>query len=1302
MRPNKIHKTEDHEDSDIHLDDTECDILLKDTSSTIETELCEVSSDITSHQGDDKSESETQPQTVKRIAPNDIAPFMKGKIWGQEIDILVDTGATVTVLSERVFNSLPADIQEKKQPAYASLKTASGNGINITGRLKTSLQFGTRAFPWTCVIAKIDDDAILGMDFIRKYKCAIQMDGDGFLQFEDQKIEFQMKTDLDTRCCRIQMAESVTIPGWSEVVFPGKLVEPKNLAGEAVLTPLNQFHHRYPVRMASTVIDLENGVPLLRMANLSDETLTLHKNTNVGLCRPLEKIVYESITDGDARDYMEKTRQLSIQPSAVGQTTGQTDEVKLAEMPEHLQNLWERSSKQLDDPQKQELKHLLIMNADVFSKNDQDLGRTDIVQHSIDTGDTRPIKQAPRRLPQVHQEEADRQVKDMLNRGVIKPSQSPWASPIVLVKKKDGSTRFCVDYRKLNAVTVRDAYPLPRIDDSIDCLSGSKWFSTLDLSSGYWQVGMKEEDKPKTAFVTRSGLFHFEVMSFGLTNAPSTFERLMELVLAGLQWKLCLLYLDDIIIFAPDFSEHIQRLQRVFDCLREANLRLKPKKCELFKKQVLYLGHVVSEDGVSTDPEKVTRVQNWATPTSAKDLRSFLGLVAYYRRFIEGCSRIARPLHKLTEKEADFEWTSECEEAFQQLKTKLTTAPILAYPTRDGHFILDTDASDFAIGSVLSQVQNGIEKVIGYASSTLNRHERNYCTTRKEMLAVVNFVKYYRHYLMGRTFTVRTDHASLKWLKNFKDPDGQIARWISTLDTYDMIIEHRSGKSHGNADALSRIPEGDADDNSQNVERMRVITRSQMKSEQSGGSETPVSTTASISESETRLPMSQTLHSKLSEQQLADKELSVVIAWLKTGKRPSRESISIHSNWVKSLWSQWETLVYQDSILRRRHHSVTGQDPSLQIVIPKSMRAMVLELLHDSNTGGHLGISRTLANVQNLYYWPGMTQDVKDWCNGCEVCQRATMPHIRTRTPLMQSHVGEPLEKVALDLTGPFPETERGNRYLLVIGDHFTKWTEAIPLPNITAVSVAQAFVEHFICRFGVPLEILTDQGRQFESELFRELCQYLEIDKTRTSPWRPQTNGMIERFNRTVVQMLKKCIRSDQRDWDTRVPCLMMAYRCSVHDSTKQSPCRMMLGHQLRRPVDLVVGGFNLAVTPSGEINRAKQCSEYVQMLVQNLANAHDQARQQLKISAERQKRNHDRKVAGNDLQVDQKVLLYQPQKKKGLNPKLQQWWKGPFTVEQRIGDLNYKIERMGKRFVVHRERLKPFHVRSNDEEDK
>lgn len=475
-------------------------------------------------------------------------------------------------------------------------------------------------------------------------------------------------------------------------------------------------------------------------------------------------------------------------------------------VPNFLHQLLEKSKENTNISDYPKIEKLLSDYQDVFSQGDHDIGRTNKVTHGIHTTCPAPIRQRPRRSPIGQREEVEKQIQDMLDRGIIKPSASPWSSPVVLVSKKDGSKRFCVDYRALNKHTVKDSFPLPRIDESLDYLAGAKYFCTLDLAAGYWQVPLDEDAKLKSAFVVPGGLFQFEVMPFGLCNAPSTFERLMEAIFRGLQWKTLLIYLDDVIVFGSTVEEVIERLEAVLVRLRDAKLKLKPKKCHLFQTEVLYLGHVVSSNGISTDPAKTDSVRNWPTPTNPTDIRSFLGLASYYRRFVKKFSDVVKPLTALTQKNQPFVWTPECETAFQTMKERLTTSPILAYPQIGVPFVLDTDASNYGIGAVLSQEKEGKEVVVAYASRTLSKVEQNYCVTRRELLAIVVFLKHFRHYLYGHDVLVRTDHGALRWLMNFKNPEGQVARWLEVISQYRLTLEHRPGRVHSNADGLSRRP----------------------------------------------------------------------------------------------------------------------------------------------------------------------------------------------------------------------------------------------------------------------------------------------------------------------------------------------------------------------------------------------------------------------------------------------------------------------------------------------------------------
>ena len=395
----------------------------------------------------------------------------------------------------------------------------------------------------------------------------------------------------------------------------------------------------------------------------------------------------------------------------------------------------------------------------------------------------------------------------MLSNGVICPSNSPWASPVVVVKKKDGSLRFCVDFRQLNVATVKDAHPIPRINDLLDVLHGARWFSTLDLKSGYWQVPIQERDKEKTAFRTSSGqLFEFNQVPFGLCNAPATVSRLMDRVLAGLHWETCLFYLDDIIVFTATWEEHLARLHQVFECLRHAKLKLGADKCTFVAREFSYLGHRVTEEGLLPDPALLAAIRKISPPQNATEVRSFLGLAGYYQHYVKNFAAIAGPLHALTRKDAVFHWSTDCQDAFDRLKTLLTTSPITAFPDFNLPFQLYTDALTAGLGAILDQVREGKERIICCASRSLNQAEKAYPATKLECLAIVWAIAKFRPYLMSIPFEVYTDHYTLQWLKTMRTGSALLHRWSATLEEYDFTVKHRQGKSQTHVDGLSLLP----------------------------------------------------------------------------------------------------------------------------------------------------------------------------------------------------------------------------------------------------------------------------------------------------------------------------------------------------------------------------------------------------------------------------------------------------------------------------------------------------------------
>ena len=441
----------------------------------------------------------------------------------------------------------------------------------------------------------------------------------------------------------------------------------------------------------------------------------------------------------------------------------------------------------LEPKQSEALQSFLQEQQEVFASTVKDIGTTHVTEHVVDTADARPIKQLPRRLPQALKPVVDKQVNEMLETGIIRQSNSPWASPIVLVRKKDGNWRFCIDFRKVNDLTVKDAYPLPQVNEIVDSLNGQKYFSTLDLTSGYWQVPVEQESIPKTAFVIPGGgNFEFLKLPFGMTNAVPTFQRLMATVLQGSLGTKCLVYLDDVLVFGSSFEEHLANLQVVFEAIRKAGLKLNPRKCVFAETKVKFLGYELSGEGLAPDSEKVLAIEQFPKPVDVSSLRSFLGMMGYYRRFVDGFSEIAAPLHRLLQKNVKFEWNKDCQKAFEELKRSLISAPIMAFPRFDREFVLYTDASDVGVGSILAQKDDsGVERTVAFASRAFSGSEKNCTTTEKEAFAVIWGLEHFNAYVYGHKVIVYTDHRALQWLRDIKNPSGKLARWILKLEEFD-------------------------------------------------------------------------------------------------------------------------------------------------------------------------------------------------------------------------------------------------------------------------------------------------------------------------------------------------------------------------------------------------------------------------------------------------------------------------------------------------------------------------------------
>ena len=894
---------------------------------------------------------------------------------------------------------------------------------------------------------------------------------------------------------------------------------------------------------------------------------------------------------------------------------------------------------------------LLSKFPEVIAQHDKDIGTTDIFTHDITLTQSAPVRQAARRLSPTKSAIVKTLIDDMLTHDIIEPSTSPYASPIVLVDKPDGSHRFCVDYRKLNGITQKDAYPLPRIDDTLDALHGCTHFSTLDLQSGYWQVPMSPRSKPYTAFITSQGLFQFKRMPFGLSNAPATFQRLMNTALHGLLHIHCLIYLDDIIIFGKSRKEHDHNLHLVLSRLRSAGLKIKPSKCRLLCSKIKYLGHIISPAGVQPDGAKVARLESWPVPTSTKELHSFLGFAGYYRRFVQNYTAIARPLQLLIKQTTPFHWTTEHQKAFDTLRTSILTTSLLQYPDFNKPFILDTDASIHALGAVLSQIDShGRERPVAFASRATTKAEQNYHTTRLEMLGIVWAIEHFRHYLLHAPFTLRTDHGALTWLHSFKSPSGQVARWLERLADFNYIITHRPGKSHNNADSLSRYPH---------------------KPQSNPSPTLPVT---AITFTDTPFARHTWQHA-----QSQDPDISTVITRIQHGT-PSFSSTD--SPTVRALLKHPDQLVITDGIL----YSRTKGFP--QLIVPHAMRTPLIHDAHAPPTSGHMGPQRTHLRLTPHYFWPGMKAEVTKYCTHCLECQQNKHKNASARAPLHHITATRPFQVIAIDLMGPLTRSADGNLYIVAVIDYFTKWLEIFPLKNAQTTTIAECLATHVFTRHGLPEQIHTDQGPQFESELFQELCHTMHIHKTRTTPYHPQSDGLVERSNRTVQNILKAYVNTDQTDWDRHLPTTMLAYNTSTHSTTGYTPHYLLYGFEAFMPLHIMY--------PLPQPHQPKLLTQFVSDFHNRLQTAFTTVRQRTGQSHTQTSARYDQSARAKPFSLHDFVWLH-AHPPPHVSPKLFKHWTGPWKIVDTPSPVTYTITaqfpttpHMQRITTVHRNRLR------------
>lgn len=1217
--------------------------------------------------GQDRIDGEIQKPDIVGSCPG-----VEVEVAGVKVPCILDTGSQVTLFSESFVQKWLGHVKPKgaEDLNWLTLKAANGLSIPYVGYAILDFAVAGVKVPGKGVVIVKDeclggDKGVLGMNVIIDcWKGLFKEGHPGPASFK-VTVTSAAKREWERAfvvCNRISQDETgdgrigvarlnrqcpVEIPPASEMVLWAQLREGQHPTVSCVLVEGTGEESEWQV--ARTLSHIKRGKVPLRIKNVNPYPVTIPQRY------PLAYVfqVCPQQVHGE--------RELAVRFTDPRTVEVNVHNVKAPPTANHpLSDIqW---GEVLSKDQQAKADQLLHRWSAVFAAHEEDFGRTDAVLHTIPTGEAAPSRERYRPIPPTLYAELRGLLQSMLETGVIRESASPWAAPIVLVRKKDGAWRFCVDYRRLNALTHKDSFPLPRIEESLTCLRQSSWYSTLDLASGYWQVEVDARDREKTAFTTPLGLYEFNRMPFGLCNAPATFQRLMQRCLGGMINESLLIYLDDVLLFSPDFDSHLQHLEAAFEKLWQYGLKLQPHKCKFFQRKVNFLGHVVSKEGVATDPEKTAAVQQWPPPTTVKEVRSFLGFVGYYRRFIPSFSKIAAPLHSLLvgtaalgKRDQPVQWTPECDVVFRTLKDSLLSAPILAFADFSKPFNLYTDASFEGLGAVLAQVQEGRERVIAYASRSLHpseRNDKNYSSFKLELLGLKWAVtEKFKDYLWGATFTVFTDNSPLVHLDSARLGATE-QRWVAQLANFQFTLKYRPGVANRNADALSRL--GPVPQSQANILR--------------------------VGEEDHRVPEDP---EDWLAQQRADPALQEICRWLRQGKQPDRTSRQAAPEMARRLLLDWDRLYLDATGLQRKVRDPGTGQTRAQLVVPKALTRRLWERYHVAL--GHLGVERTEAALRQGYFWPRMGRDLRDWTAECPtcICSKAG-PEVRA--PMHSIATSYPLEIVAIDFLSLGRPADT-YQYLLVVTDLFSRYGWAFPTKDQTAETTARVLWRGLIQTWGCPEKILSDRGAAFESSLLDHLLQLYGGKKLRTTPYHPQGNGSCERFNKTLLSLLGSLEEQDKARWPDHLPALLMAYNTTVHSSTGMTPYFIMYGRHARLPVDIATG-----LAPQ---QLKYDLNDWVHAHHQILTNAFHQAQSHSQRQQERDKQRYDRRSRTVPLLPGERVLVrnFRRRSQGKLAP---HWQRTPFVVIAQVqpGHPVYKVRPeggSGPEKTIHRNNLRP-----------
>ena len=1235
----------------------------------------------------------TGSQTQEEIVKCSVGPKWEVtcNIGNVDFSCIVDTGSRVTIITLSLLNRILCEPSEnclRDTTSWLKLRAANGLELPYLGYVELPITVFGQELPACGVLVRPDDPVDDG-----KPPCLLGMNVLGQLE----RFRKMMSDQEEVEGSRVSYAR---VAGVSSVVIPAQSVCPIQVTGPvrqglSIVEPL-EVSPTGGVTVAATLVDSSTGVYFVEVANVADRDVVLKPRTVLGqvsevtvVGSPAVNVSFDKV--GEDELWVDcKEVDIAERGTCALQNSLVLDRVELGHLsPEHQVSV----------------RQLLGKHVAVFAEDDEDLGFTDTVKHRIITTDDVPVRQPYRRIPPTQLEEVKEHIRQLKRRGIVRDSKSNFASQMVLARKKSGKLRLCVDYRLLNLKTVKDAYPLPRVEESLDSLAGATYFSVIDLQSAYNQVEVAEEDVHKTAFASPLGLLEYTRMPFGLCNSPATFQRLMQVIFQEELHQKVLVYLDDVIVYSTSLEEHLERLDLVFGQLKKHGLKVEATKCHLLCKEVRYLGHLLSASGVATDPTNVEKVVQWPVPKNAREVRAFLGTAGFYRRYVRDFSKIAMPLQNLVNQDPSkgakrkkgsvpkscvpWCWDEACQESFDRLKTALTTAPILGFADFTKPFIVEVDASFQGLGAVLSQKQDDGLRVIAYASRGLRGAERNHATYSSMKLELTALkwavTEKFRDYLIGADFTVYTDNNPLCYVMTSAKLSAVEQRWVAQLSRFRFKLVYRPGRENTNADGLSRMPQMDDLQVMDPEEVMEVlgITTVPVDLQQKLLQTATFVVEAEVSSIQAQVqPHLSVLpsypQSKLRELQEQDPTLKRVWHFVKRGDKPHQRDLRGETSEVKVVLRQWEKLKERKQLLYRVITDPVTTEEVHQLLLPMSLKLQVLECCHDKL--GHQGVERTEKLLRSRCYWPRLHKDVREYVDQCTRCTLGKMPHVKLRTPMQSLSAERPLEVLAIDFTMLEPSSS-GVENILVITDVFSKFTVAVPTRNQKASTTAKALVQEWFLRYGVPERIHSDQGRNFESKIIRELYRMYGVEKSRTTPFHPQGNGQCERFNRTLHDLLRTLPTEEKSRWPSHLQELMFFYNCTPHASTGYSPFYLMFGREPRLSVD------ELLSVETDSIG-----GDWVSVHRKRLEKAYELANERLALTTKKRKAHYDGRAKEAPLAVGDHVYL-RDRRALGRNKIGDYNLAEPYRIVSYQGDV-YRVKPVGpkgKEKRVNRKELTP-----------